>query len=161
MTKKTAVAAIADAITVGVVEQQTSEYVISSSNLAIADLEVAKQRLTDLDISLDLLKVDDIAATLADMIIVLSDDVENHLVTVVGQKKASGIDATTKIPDITVGYLIECLATAVDLLARLQSFGNTRLTVRNMKGIRVASEKIKELTGQLMVQSVLYKVRNR
>lgn len=134
--------------------------IINLNKMVIDNLTVAKDRLAQVTVDLEAMECMEIAADLATYIIVLSDDIENHLVTVVSSKKSSAVDAKMQLGDITMPSLIKMIDEAIKLIESTAQFGNTRLSVRSIKNIRASSDKIKEIAFQIFVQNTLYNVRH-
>ena len=134
--------------------------IINLNKMVIDNLTVAKDRLAQVTVDLEAMECMEIAADLATYIIVLSDDIENHLVTVVSSKKSSAVDAKMQLGDITMPSLIKMIDEAIKLIESTEQFGNTRLSVRSIKNIRASSDKIKEIAFQIFVQNTLYNVRH-
>lgn len=139
---------------------QTSS-IINISKVVIDNLTVAKDQLMKVTTDIALLENGmDMAVDLAGLIVVLSDDVENHLVSVVKAKKNSSVDAKTQIGELTIGSLITMVDNSIKTISSTEQFGNTRLSIRSIKQIKGSSDKIKELTAEILIQDTLYKVRN-
>jgi len=133
---------------------------INISKMVMDNLRSARESIESITVDLALLDVDTMVASLAENIIIIADDVNNHLSTVVKGKKISTADAKRQLGDITVDLLLKLLDETITLIEGTEQFGNTTLSVKSLKGIRVASEKIKDDAADLMIENKIYKVRN-
>lgn len=142
-------------------ETISSAVVINISKVVMDNLTVAKDQLSKVTVDINNLENGlDLVVDLAGMIVVLSDDVDNHLVTVVKSKKSSGVDSKKQLGDLTIESLVKMLDEAITLIKGTEQFGNTRLSVRSIKQIKGSSDKIKDLASELYIQDTLYRVRN-
>ena len=142
-------------------ETISSAVIINISKVVMDNLPVAKDQLSKVTVDINNLENGlDLAVDLAGMIVVLSDDVDNHLVTVVKSKKSSGVDSKKQLGDLTIESLVKMLDEAIALIKGTEQFGNTRLSVRSIKQIKGSSDKIKDLASELYIQDTLYRVRN-
>lgn len=142
-------------------ETISSAVIINISKVVMDNLTVAKEQLSKVTVDINNLENGlDLAVDLAGMIVVLSDDVDNHLTTVVKAKKSSGIDSKKQLGDLTIPSLIIMLDEAIKLIESTEQFGNTRLSVRSIKQIKGSADKIKDIAAELFIQDTLYRVRN-
>lgn len=146
-------------------QTQTTSTVVGINILKMVtdNLTVAKGHLESITVDLQLLddETQIAAVSLAENIILIGNAVDNHLVTVVKSKKASGVDSKNQLGDITVELLIKKLDESIKLIESTKEFGNTVLSVQSMKSIRVASEKIKDDAGSIRIAQKLYEVRSK
>ncbi len=150
--------------TVAAQTETTSTVVgINILRMVMDNLNVAKDHLANITVDLQLLddETQIAAVSLAENIILIGNAVDNHLVTVVKSKKASGMDAKNQLGDITIELLIKKLDESVKLIESIKEFGNTVLSVQSMKSIRLASEKIKDEAGSIRIAQKLYEVRSK
>lgn len=140
-------------------ETTTTVVGINISKMVIDNLKGAKENIEGITTDLVLLDADTLAAALAENIIIINDDVTNHLSTVVKGKKVSNTDAKRQLGDITIKLLVTLLDEAIMLVESTNKFGNTTLTVKSLKSIRVMSEKIKDDASELKIEETLYNVR--
>lgn len=144
-------------------ETTTTVVGINILQMVMDNLTVAKDHLENITVDLQLFDADTqiAAVSLAENIILIGNSVDNHLVTVVKSKKASGVDSKQQLGDITIELLIKKLGESIALIESSKEFGNTVLSVQSMKSIRIASEKIKDDAGSIRVAERLYKIRSK
>ncbi len=146
-----------------VAAQTTQTTVISSTKVALKHLNNALDNLGKVTIGLDAFMDDDVEITLTELMettFIIESSVENHASTVVSKKKTSGIDAKTDVGEVTIDVLTTSLKQSVKILQNIERFGNTQLTIRNMKSIRVDAQRVDDLAEKVYIASEMYQIRN-